>query len=85
MKSISIEYICPYCAASHTVKVTAAVPAQISGPPEHCYPAEPAEIDPDTCDYCNKPFDEDTILELASEEYDNERQARADARDARDL
>lgn len=83
MKSVSIKYICPCCAASHTVKVTAAIPAQISGPPELCYPAEPAEVDPVICNYCNKPFDEDTILELASAEYDNELQARADARDER--
>ena len=84
MKSISIEYICLFCASSHTVKVTAAVPAQTYGPPENCYPAEPAEFEPDACDYCHRDFDEELILELASNEYDNELQARTDARDARD-
>ena len=82
MKLITIEYVCPHCAASHTVKVWPGVPAVVSGPADNWHPEEPAEFDPGTCDYCHKEFDEGAVLELAAEERDNQKQERADAKEA---
>lgn len=79
MRTISVEYICPHCAASHTIQVRPAVPAQVYGPPEDCYPGEPVEIDPGACEYCCKEFDEEAVFEIAAEERDNQRQERSDA------
>lgn len=79
MRPITVEYICPNCAASHTVKVWPRVPAIVSGPADGWSDEVPAEIDPEACDYCRKEFDAGAVFELAAEERDNQRHERADA------
>ena len=73
MSKIYFNYFCPNCDAPTYVTVWSAVPAQISGPPEKCHPGEPAEIDPGACDRCGREFDEESVLEAASDEFDARR------------
>lgn len=76
MSKIIIDYGCSRCKYEIEITVTSAVPAQTSGPPEHCYPEEPAEIDPTYCPRCYNILDIDAVLEAASDAY-ADRQAEA--------
>lgn len=80
MKPIKVKIQCEACGAKVDVTVTPGCPAQTYGPPERCYPAEPDEIDPDTCPKCDAAFDEDTVIQLAADKFDNDREAAAEAR-----
>ena len=67
MSKIIIEYCCLVCSHEFNITVHSAIPAQTYGPPEHCYPAEPAEIDPCYCPRCDYELEIDPILEAASD------------------
>lgn len=56
---------------------------RVSGPPEHCYPPEPAEYDgPEECDTCGEKIDDDEVIEKALEEAaDNYREPSDDLED----
>lgn len=80
MKPIKVKIQCEACGSKVTVTVTPGCPAQTYGPPEKCYPAEPDEIDPDTCPECNGTIDIDAVIQLAADQLDNDREAAAEAR-----
>lgn len=79
----TITYTCPHCGVNNKVTAWPYVPAQISGPPERCYPEEPAEIDPHNCDNCDAAFDEEEIFSIIQAYREDAMEARADARDER--
>lgn len=67
MSDITINFCCNICSYEFAITVRPAIPAQTYGPPEHCYPAEPAEIDPCYCPRCDYELEIDPILEAASD------------------
>jgi hypothetical protein len=78
MKLIIIEQECSNCGTKTSVKCYPFVPAKISGPPEHCYPEEGPDFDPDDCPNCNQPFDSDAMIEAASEASQEDREIAAE-------
>ena len=56
-------WLCPKCERETEVEFYPEVPAKTFGPPEDCYPGDPAEIEPDEC-YCGHEIDIDDITEL---------------------
>lgn len=78
MKPTLITWTCPHCERSTTVTVHPYVPARVSGPPEHCHPAEGGDIEPDLCEHCGWPIDVGACIELACEQEADALAARAD-------
>ena len=63
MRAFNFFYTCPNCEHDQEVGVIPGIPAKISGPPESCYPEEPAEVDSGgVCEECGFEFDEDPAL-----------------------
>lgn len=79
-----MQWACQRCSHEFDVTVLPFVPARTYGPPEHCYPAEPGEVDPDVCPSCGHLVDEGMVQEAAAEEARDRRdswlEAKADAR-----
>lgn len=74
-----INYECPHCETVTEVTCTGAVSAQTYGPPEQCYPAECAEVDPDACPKCHHEFDIDKVFDELPKPEEFERDDRDDA------
>lgn len=72
MNKITIDYCCPICCAFNKITVHSEVP------PTYDDPGAPTEYDPTSCGICDTMFIDDTILELASEEWDRRRDEAAD-------
>jgi hypothetical protein len=83
MKPTEITWICPHCERDTTVTVHPYVPARVSGPPEHCYPAEGGEIEPAFCSHCDAVIDAGSVHEIVSEQERDALAARADEECAR--
>lgn len=62
-KPLTITYACS-CAHTFDVACYPGHPGKLSGPPEHCYPPEPNEFDPDSCPSCQAPLDDDEVMDL---------------------
>jgi hypothetical protein len=62
--SVTVSYECE-CGCEYDVEVSDGCPAQLYGPPENCYPAEPAEVEGE-CPECGKEPDTDTVLIAAA-------------------
>lgn len=73
--STNFRYACPNCEHENYIKYEPGRPAQVYGPAEKCYPADPDEFEPTNCEKCDFEFDAADISELASE------QAQADRED----
>lgn len=73
-----ITWSCPSCGEDTDINVWPFVPAKVSGPPEHCYPAEGGEIDPGNCSNCDAPIDVGAAMELASDADAAAQEAHAD-------
>lgn len=71
---MTFKYSCPECGKKTQVTCIPEQAGRYYGPPEECYPSEPAEIDPDECEHCGLEFDIDTVLEEAPrrDEYEPE-------------
>lgn len=79
----SVTYRCKHEECEHEFEVeveyTDLVPAQISGPPENCYPAEGGDVDiigDETCPKCGHTIDlekvQDTLWDkLTDQRYDS--------------
>lgn len=65
MKDATVLWHCPECSEITVVVCTPAVPAQLSGPPEKCYPGESAGIDPEYCEKCDARINAATVLQEA--------------------
>lgn len=61
--SATVSYECE-CGCEYDVDVYEGCPAQLYGPPENCYPAEPPEVDGE-CPECGCEPDTDTVLTRA--------------------
>ena len=62
-----LTYTCPNCDHPQELKVTPPTPAQISGPPERCYPAEDGEFEPAQCENCGEDFDYEKVMDAAAD------------------
>jgi len=71
---MTITYHCPNCDAPNEVECLPGVAAQLYGPPERCYPAEPPEIDPGSCNSCDHEFDLDKVFDALPkpDDYDDD-------------
>lgn len=78
MKPTTITWTCPHCERDTAVTVHPYVPARVWGPPEDCYPAQGARIEPGFCDNCEHPIDVGNAMEQADEQEADALAARAD-------
>jgi hypothetical protein len=78
MKPTLITWTCPHCERDTAVTVHPYVPARVSGPPEHCYPAQGALIEPLLCSNCDRSIDVGSALEQARDQEADALAARAD-------
>ena len=83
MRPIKTTVTCNWCGKSVAVTVNPGCQAQTYGDPLDCYPAEPAEVDPNECPECCAVIDEDAAIEAAIAQRDNERASAAEARERR--
>ena len=67
MKPITVSYTCPECDKTFDVSAYPTIPAKVSGPPEHCHPAEGGEIEPDECPGCGHEIDSDDVSDLVAD------------------
>ena len=58
--NVTVSYECS-CGCEYDVEVTFGRPAQLYGPPENCYPAEPDEVEGE-CPACGEEPDTDTVV-----------------------
>ncbi len=81
MPKLTINHNCKNCDFQFEIEVdcTPSVPAQVSGPPESCYPAEGGEIeitDNDACPQCNTEVNvediTDKVYEYLADDYGSE-------------
>jgi hypothetical protein len=79
VKTTKVLYECPECDHSFAVTYHPGIPAKIH-PVDDSHPAEPAEVDPDTCPQCGAENDLEKVEEIANDYYENEMESRAEAR-----
>lgn len=79
-KTLKVYLPCPFCEEEIEFQVYGGCPAQTSGPPERCYPAEPAEVDPLECPHCGKSVEEveQQVLDAAAEQSQEQDEAWID-------
>ncbi len=66
VKDIKIWWTCE-CGHEFEIGVSPIIPAQLSGPPENCYPAEGGEVDTSECPKCGKEINENIAQDMADE------------------
>lgn len=83
--SILIKRICPKCSEPLEITYYPGKPGKLSGPPEHCYPDEPAEWEPDVCPNCGREIEasdfEEQLQDIYSAQADAEYKAYCDMLD----
>ena len=84
MKDATVLWHCPECSEITVVVCTPGIPAQLSGPPEKCYPGEDAGIDPEYCEKCGELIDKFEALKEANDQDAAEREYAAECRADRD-
>lgn len=82
-RSIKINWNCGACGKVTVVTAYPSDPGKMSGPPERCYPPEPAYIDPCVCNHCDAPIQEDVVLDQASDKALDDLASREDERESR--
>lgn len=77
-RGLYFDYECPQCEKTTECHILFGCPAQLSGPPERCYPAEPDEVEPSTCPFCGMEWDESRMGDDARDEHARRWEAAAD-------
>ena len=80
---MKITIKCQQCGINIKAQVHPGCDEQTYGPPEQCYPSEPAEVDPDECPECGASIDLDEAIQLAADERERDKESAAEARSER--
>ena len=67
MRPTYFTFACPNCNTEFGCEYTPGIPAQIYGPPERCYEAEPATVSVEYCPTCDFALDYDSLCEAGAE------------------
>jgi len=70
---MKLSYLCQndLCQQEITLDVYPGDPGRTYGPPECCYPPEPATIEPEECEHCGTKVDSERVWEMVDDMMDD--------------
>ena len=70
---MKLSYLCQndICQREITLDVYPGDPGRTYGPPEKCYPPEPATFEPEECEHCGTKIDSERVWEKVDDMMDD--------------